>query len=162
MAHPLAYFLTWTTYGTWLPGDDRGWTDKGKGFQLPNRGKTLRAKAQMNEDGIIFDDQQRVTVEQIIKDHCAYRKWILHAVNCRTNHVHVVVWAPDDVTPEVIMSQFKSWCTRRLKELELARSANEEQRQAIRKRWWTEGGSKRYINDKDGVAMAVSYTENHQ
>jgi hypothetical protein len=21
---PLAYFLTWTTYGTWLPGDERG------------------------------------------------------------------------------------------------------------------------------------------
>src|SRR5262249_3307643 len=21
----LAYFLTWTTYGTWLPGDARGW-----------------------------------------------------------------------------------------------------------------------------------------
>jgi hypothetical protein len=23
-ADPLAYFLTWTTYGTWLPGDERG------------------------------------------------------------------------------------------------------------------------------------------
>ena len=25
---PLAYFLTWTTYGTWLPGDERGWSRK--------------------------------------------------------------------------------------------------------------------------------------
>ena len=21
---PIAYFITWTTYGTWLPGDERG------------------------------------------------------------------------------------------------------------------------------------------
>ena len=26
---PLAYFITWTTYGTWLPGDERGWNRKG-------------------------------------------------------------------------------------------------------------------------------------
>ena len=26
---PIAYFLTWTSYGTWLPGDDRGWNRKG-------------------------------------------------------------------------------------------------------------------------------------
>jgi hypothetical protein len=24
---PMAFFLTWTTYGSWLPGDDRGWCD---------------------------------------------------------------------------------------------------------------------------------------
>ena len=28
MDEPLAYFLTWTTYGTWLPGDGRGWVEK--------------------------------------------------------------------------------------------------------------------------------------
>ena len=30
MQPPLAYFLTWTTYGTWLPGDERGWIEAGK------------------------------------------------------------------------------------------------------------------------------------
>jgi len=35
MPDPLAYFLTWTTYGTWLPGDERGWVLKGKGFNCP-------------------------------------------------------------------------------------------------------------------------------
>jgi len=24
----MAYFITWTTYGTWLPGDERCWVDK--------------------------------------------------------------------------------------------------------------------------------------
>ena len=28
MEETLAYFLTWTTYGSWLPGDERNWVDK--------------------------------------------------------------------------------------------------------------------------------------
>ena len=28
MSDVLAYFLTWTTYGTWLPGDARGWVNR--------------------------------------------------------------------------------------------------------------------------------------
>jgi hypothetical protein len=32
---PLAYFLIWTTYGTWLPGDERGWNRKGEREILP-------------------------------------------------------------------------------------------------------------------------------
>ena len=27
---PIAYFITWTSYGTWLPGDERGWWRKGE------------------------------------------------------------------------------------------------------------------------------------
>ena len=31
----LACFLTWTTYGTWLPGDERGWVELHGGFERP-------------------------------------------------------------------------------------------------------------------------------
>ena len=41
--YPLAWFITWTTYGTWLPGDDRGWTERGKGSQLPDFYRQIRA-----------------------------------------------------------------------------------------------------------------------
>ncbi len=27
MDDPIGYFLTWVTYGTWLPGDARGWVE---------------------------------------------------------------------------------------------------------------------------------------
>jgi hypothetical protein len=33
-ADPLAYFLAWSTYGTWLPGDERGWVEYARGWQL--------------------------------------------------------------------------------------------------------------------------------
>jgi hypothetical protein len=38
MADPLAYFLTWTTYGTWLPGDERGWVERPGQFRPPTPG----------------------------------------------------------------------------------------------------------------------------
>lgn len=30
VSSPLAYLITWTTYGTWLPGDRRGWVEAGE------------------------------------------------------------------------------------------------------------------------------------
>ena len=39
MPDPLAYFITWATYGTWLPGDERGWVEYRHGWQLPDRAR---------------------------------------------------------------------------------------------------------------------------
>ena len=32
---PIAYLITWTTYGTWLSGDERGWVKRGQGSNYP-------------------------------------------------------------------------------------------------------------------------------
>ena len=55
---PLAYFLTWPTYGTWLPGDERGWVDYHRGWQLPDPARKLEASARMNESACWLDDEQ--------------------------------------------------------------------------------------------------------
>jgi hypothetical protein len=48
---PLGFFLTWVTYGTWLPGDARGWVEYRHGWQLPDPVRELEAAARMTEDG---------------------------------------------------------------------------------------------------------------
>jgi hypothetical protein len=116
---PLAFFLTWPTYGTWLPGDERGWVRHGIGCQLPDPMRKLEAEARMTEDACILGAEQRRLVETTIADHCRIRVWELHAVNCRSNHVHVAVTA--NRKPEEVREQFKAWCTRNLKALEEAR-----------------------------------------
>ncbi len=116
---PLGYFLTWATYGTWLAGDDRGWIDYRHGWQVPDPARKLEAEARMTEDACILDIEHRQLVEKTVADHCQIRGWQLYAVNCRTNHLHVVVTANRD--PDEIRKQFKAWCTRRLKELERQR-----------------------------------------
>ena len=93
MPEPLAYFLTWPTYGTWLPGDERGWIQYGRGWQFPDAVRELEAEAKMTECACRLDGEQRDAVERQIAETCAIRGWELHAVNCRSNHAHVVVTA---------------------------------------------------------------------
>ena len=54
MDDPLAYFITIVTYGTWLPGDERGWIEYRRGWQLPDPKLQLESRARMTEDGCIL------------------------------------------------------------------------------------------------------------
>ena len=57
MPDPLAYYLTWTTYGTWLPGDERGWVKFGRGQQQPDSIRKIEAEARMTEDACRLDQE---------------------------------------------------------------------------------------------------------
>jgi hypothetical protein len=155
---PLAYFLTWTTYGTWLPGDERGWVAKPGEFRAPDAGIEDAARRLLTEAVLTLDVEQRRIVEDTIAEHCRIRGWHLHAVSARTTHVHVVVTAPH-CDPKVVRDQFKAWCTRKLKERERARRPAGG---AIREKWWTQGGSQRWINDDDSLVQAVWYVVEEQ
>ena len=192
MDDPLAFYLTWTAYGTWLPGDERGWVAKPGHFEPPDPERKAAAERLMTEPALTLDEEQRAVVEKTIADHCTIRRWHLHAVNCRTRHVHVVVTAPKR-DPEEVMDQFKAWCTRRLKELEVSGRASsfrvssfagasglcaepgvgenkpeapakeppahkpEAPAKAVRQNWWTQRGSKRFLNDEASLEAAVRY-----
>jgi hypothetical protein len=153
----LAYFITWTTYGAWLPGDERGWVKPGEGIQEPDPEREAFARALLTEEVFTLAPEQRRLVETTVADHCRIRGWELHVVNCRTNHVDVVVTADRD--PEDVRDQFKAWCTRKLKEQQRARAAPGE---PIRTKWWTEGGSGRYINDEESLEAAIRYVAEGQ
>ncbi len=155
---PLGYLLTWTTYGTWLPGDERWWVKEKKGVQEPDFRREHEARRKLKEPPCLLSDDERKLVEETIKRHCEIRRWHLHAVNCRTNHVHVVVTAP--VSPETVMEQFKAWATRKLKERQ--RTLERLPEEQVRKNWWTEDGSKRYLNNQASLEKAILYVEDGQ
>ncbi len=118
------------------------------------------AKGLMTEDELTLDREQRELVEKTIADHGRHRNWILHCVSCRTQHVHVVVTAPDR-DPNEVMEQFKAWCTRRLKELDKKRSSRVRP-SSCRDKWWSEGGSKRRLYDEASVEAATRYVAEDQ
>jgi hypothetical protein len=70
----------------------------------------------------------------------------LHAVNVRTNHVHLVVSA--NLTPEQVLTSLKAWCTRRLREAGLVAEGFKP---------WSRHGSTRYLWRTDQIEAAVSY-----
>jgi hypothetical protein len=150
----LAYFLTWTIYGTWLSGDERGWIKKRTaGIQPPNWRLQDEMRDRMVEETTTLSDVQRRIVEETIAAHCAIREWQSHAVNARTNHVHVVVAADRD--PDDVMNQLKAWCSRKLSD-----HASLKERVAVkagRRHWFTEGGDKELIYDEDHLRSAIRY-----
>ena len=189
VAPPLAYFLTWTTYGTWLPGDARGWVDKHQSgpdapYQAPDPQRARAAMARLRESPVVLTPAARAAVEAALRETCSYRGWMVHAVSVRTNHVHIVVTVPG-LTPGWVMRTLKAYATRALNRLggagpEIgAAPAPACQRGLVkapapacqrglvkapaykRERWWTEDGSQRYLNDERSLAAAIDYV-NHQ
>jgi REP element-mobilizing transposase RayT len=150
-AAPLAYHITWTTYGTWLPGDDRGWVKRdGGGVQNADPESEARAWSAMRGEPVVLDDDQREIVTRTVRDHCAHRGWALHAANARTNHVHVVVTAT--VPPERVLEQLKAWCSRRLNAATTDPPA----------KWWTYHGSTKYVWDDQYLNEAIGYVLERQ
>jgi len=154
---PLAYLITWTTYGTWLPGDERGWLKKGSAvIHPPDPALHEAARQGMTEEAVVLSQPQRDLVGSVVVKHCDIRKWILHARNVRTNHVHVVVSAAID--GEEIRSQLKAWCSRRLSEQAgLSGQGDNGQR-----RWWTEKGDIKWIDDEEHLHNAIRYVNELQ
>jgi REP element-mobilizing transposase RayT len=147
---PLGYLLTWTTYGSWLPGDRRGWVDKRNAawhvpFQEPDPCREVAARGRMKEPPVVLDRCQRQAVMRAISEVCRFRGWVLHAVSVRSNHVHVVL-SPGDCPPKPVIATLKAYATRALR-----KTCPDEDR------WWTEGGSGRFLNDERSFLAAVGY-----
>ena len=147
---PIAFFLTISTYGTWLPGDARGWVERKRGWQLPDPVRVLESQARMTEDACILSLEQRTVVEAQLEENCQHRGWEMHAKNCRSNHMHIVVGA-DNVSPKKLRIDLKAWCTRRLKEGDPSRD-----------NWWTERGSIRWVWDEESLDAVIQYVNEAQ
>lgn len=154
MSDIIAYHIVWTTYGTWLPGDVRGWVKKGEWVvQAPDPARERHTRERMVEEPVFLTDEQRAIVERTIGDHCRIRGWTLHAVNARRNHVHVVVLA--DRGALEVRDQLKAWCSRRLSDA--AGLTEPVAKKAGRKHWFTEGGDIENIDTEEYLANAVGY-----
>jgi REP element-mobilizing transposase RayT len=88
-----------------------------------------------------------------LREVAAHRKWSIVALHVLCNHVHVVVSTPDDVAPEKVMNDFKSWATRRLREQNLMPPNASV---------WSHHGSTRYLNSIEAVEAACDYVLNQQ
>lgn len=154
---PLAYFLTWHTYGTWLHGRQEGSVDRlhndyATPLLRPSPLREKRARDRMAHEPVIFTRKARTMVEAVIREHCAIRQWHIHALAVRTNHVHLVVNA-GETKPETVVTQLKQWGTRRLREGGLVASE-----QPV----WAKHASTKRLFDERSLQQAVRYTLEEQ
>ncbi len=151
MNDKIATFITWTTYGTWLPGDVRGWRKRKGGQQLPAAQLADWSRKQLKGEAVLLEPHDRKTVEQACRNHCEIRDWHLFAVNARSNHVHVVVAV--DIKPQIARDQLKANCTGALRK---------QPKPLCVERTWTKGGDCEILDTDEDVYAAVEYVHEGQ
>jgi len=149
---PIAYFITWTVYGTFLQGDERGWRRRRKGEQLTQSKLDGWRRERLKHPVHLLDDAQATVVEQELERHSEKRGWKLWAKSARTNHVHAVVTATQH-SGDKVRDQFKANATRGLR----------EHWEAFRDRpVWTSLGDWDCINTEDELEAVILYVSEAQ
>jgi REP element-mobilizing transposase RayT len=156
MNYPLAYLITFTTYGTWLHGGKKASVNKehnrfGEEFLLCNSGLNKKEQSILKHKQIKLNALHRHIVLRAVLEVCEFRGWLAHAVHVRSNHIHIVVSGREK--PEKMMLDFKRYATRAIKK--------DGEKISVEK-YWTQHGSTKYIWTKERLCSSIEYVKNGQ
>ncbi len=160
----MTWLLTWTTYGTRLPGDSRGFVS---GLRNENREVVIHnqpgtpvdanvpaleryARSIMTQSAVWLTSEQANTVAKQFRETATFREWRLFAIAVMANHVHMVVEVPDSVPSAKLLTDFKAYSTRKL---------NDTFTRGTKHKWWTERGSTRALRQPGAVTAAIEYVK---
>jgi len=163
MPYDRAWFLTWHTYGTWLPGSRKGFVSALRnaegdaeihnipGTRIDSDSPHLEAwsKRRLKSKPIILTKRQARSLADQFLETATIRTWTLFAFAIVTNHVHVVLGVPGDPEPEELTGDLKSFGSRTLNR-SFARPKSGT--------WWTQSGSHRKLAHEAAILGAVRYT----
>jgi len=149
---PLAFLVTFSTYGARLPGDAGGTVDRrhnqyGAPYVPGNPSYEDSNRRRLAHEAYVLDATRRGLVLEAIKEVCAHRGWRLDAAHVRSNHVHAVVGAP--CWPDDVSGDFKRYASRRLNAAGVDVAAAPKR--------WARGGSHRYLWKEENAVAALRY-----
>ncbi|MFO0797826.1 MAG: hypothetical protein U0804_10125 [Gemmataceae bacterium] len=158
------WLITWTCYGSWLPGSGRGFVgnvrDDAGGHVSHNLPGTPYdrdvpelegwTRERLRGEPVVLDCSDAVALVGQYRETAGVRGWRLEAAAVMFNHTHVVVGVPGDPAPHAVRETFKGWATRALKKLRPP---------PPRGTFWTAKGSVRKLAD---VPAAVLYVARRQ
>ena len=140
----LATFVTTTSYGTWLPGDLRGYVQRGE--ILPANPRLVNhARAMLSQAPVTFSDVQMVLLDHAIRkaaDEFGYR---LTDLSIETWHLHWIIEHGFDRV-DVMVGRLKTRMRQMLN----------------RGRIWTEGYCHRCLYHGDEIVAARYYIHRHE
>lgn len=161
---PFALFLTWTTYGTWLPGDPRGHVSNtlhadlttspkenrpGTPHSRPHERTYRRAQAAQKHATAWLSGTHAVIAADSFVEAASRNGWRIARGAVMANHVHLVVFECPDDGPAV----------RRVLKGVSQQALTYRANSGISRRWWTAGGSDRYLHDEGSIVAAMRYVE---
>ena len=145
MAKTLGYLLTWTTYGTWLQGDERGYVKDGKIYSGNKALKEINKSSQKAE-AILLSKAEQKTVHKAILQEASLQNQDVYALSVQSNHVHIVAgYVPESISK--IVAYYKKAARLALK------SAGRTGKV------WTRGYDKRFCFDQTILKQKIKYVQ---
>jgi hypothetical protein len=147
MAKMVGYMVTWTTYGSWLQGDRRGYVKKGE-IQAANEKIEKANQVSQKSIKIKLNPQQKAIVRKAIKDEAKRIGHKIEALSVSTYHVHLAA-RPFKESIELIVSRYKN-----ISMFALGKQINNG-------RIWTRSFDKRFCFDDDSLNQRIEYVTKH-
>ncbi len=147
MGKTIGYMLTCSTYGTWLPGDERGYVEHGRVSGM-NEGLYNKSINCLKQKKIELNDKQREIVKKAIREEAERLGHMVYTIAVDRDHVHVVLgYAPIAVSE--VVARCKNTARMALK------------KEGFSGRLWARGYDKRYCFDEEALVARVEYVERH-
>jgi len=147
MSRIIGYMVTWTTYGSWLPGDKRGYVDNLK--ILSGNIKILERNRRRQKSHIVkLNSNEKKIVKQTILAEAESIGHKIEALIVYSNHVHLLA-RPHRKPIEEIVGRYKSITTRILWE------------HGRKGRIWTRGYDKRFCFSNEDIGAKSKYIKKH-
>jgi len=139
--------LTWTTYGSWLPGDKRGYVQDGQ--ILPGNVRTLeRNKQRQRSTTVRLSTREKQIVHRVILTEAQKLVHQIEVCAVFSNHVHLVA-RPHSESIEEVVGRYKSVTTRALWQ------------HGRKGRIWTKGYDKRFCFTEGNLTARIKYVNKH-
>jgi REP element-mobilizing transposase RayT len=148
MRKTLGYMVTFTTYGTWLQGDERGWVKDGAVYEENPELHKANERRVKGEPVRLRRIEREIVREAICRKAESLGEKIF-AVSVWSNHVHIVLGYNGRPIEETVRI-YKNVASAALK-------GNE-----FKGRIWTRGFDKRFCFDENSLKGRIKYVEGHK
>ncbi len=158
--HARTWLLTWTTYGQWLPGDERGYVSRtpkaggshpvdnipGTPYEADHRDVEESARERMKGKPVSLTSEQAACAYESLIDTAGRHAIMLITLSVMHNHVHLLCQSDRDGAE--LLKLFKGSSSRQLGKRFNLKAAP---------RWWTKSGSRRFMKPGSDLSPAVRY-----
>lgn len=147
MGRMIGYMITWTTYGTWLQGDMRGYVKNGKVLRGNKKLQEANRMSQKDKSVRLTRANREIVRKAILKEAEKLGQTIYSMVVC-SNHVHMVA-NRIEITIEKVAGRYKRAGTVALKG------------NGFTGKVWTKGFDKRFCFDEKSLKDKIDYVRRH-
>jgi len=147
MAKLVGYMVTWTTYGTWLQGDKRGYVKNGKEFDSNKTLLDANRKA-ISGQRVKLGTGDKEAVRRAILNEAQQMKQKVYAILVWSSHVHIVAENTNEGVGKVV-GRYKAAATKALREM------------GFEGKVWTKGFDKRFCFSERDLGTKVDYVNRH-